>query len=191
MMLMRRSLVSGLLALMVGVTTLTQSGCAGSPVVTEYAQEKPVLSLRAFLQGTLDAQGVFTDRSGRVVKRFSVVMRASWQGAQGVLEEDFLYSDGTKQRRVWHLTDLGQGRYSGRADDVVGEAIGQSAGNALNWRYTLALPVDGRIIHVQFDDWMYQLDERTLINKAEMSKWGVRLGEVTLFFTRRTSGSPE
>jgi hypothetical protein len=185
MMLLHRSLASGLLALVVGLTTLTQSGCAGSPVVTDYAQEKPVLSLRAFLQGTLDAQGVFTDRSGRVVKRFSVVMRASWQGAQGTLEEDFLYSDGTKQRRVWHLTDLGQGHYRGRADDVVGEALGQSAGNALNWRYTLALPVDGRIIHVQFDDWMYQLDERTLINKAEMSKWGVRLGEVTLFFTRR------
>lgn len=174
-------LVALLLAVPVALT-----GCA-SPTVADYAQEKPALSLRDFLQGTIDAQGVFTDRSGRVVKRFSVVMQARWQGAEGVLEEDFLYSDGTKQRRVWYLTDLGGGRFTGRADDVVGTATGESAGNALNWRYTMALPVDGRIINVQFDDWMYQLDERSMLNKAVMSKWGVRLGEVTLFFTRRSN----
>ena len=66
------------------------------------------------------AHGVFTDRQGRVVKRFVVDMQATWQGNQGTLDERFTYSDGTKQQRVWHLTDHGQGRYSGRADDVVG-----------------------------------------------------------------------
>ena len=41
-------------------------------------------------------------------------------------------------------TALADGRYTGRADDVVGEATGQALGNAFNWKYTLALPVDGR-----------------------------------------------
>jgi NOL1/NOP2/fmu family ribosome biogenesis protein len=50
----------------------------------------------------------------------------------------------------------------------------------------LALPVDGRVWHVDFDDWMYLMDERVMLNKATMSKWGVKLGEVTLSFTRRT-----
>jgi hypothetical protein len=49
----------------------------------------------------------------------------------------------------------------------------------LNWRYTLALPVDGRVCEVQFDDWMYLVDERVMLNKAVMSKFGIRLGEVT------------
>jgi hypothetical protein len=111
-------------------------------------------------------------------------MVGRWEGNEGVLHEDFLYSDGEKQRRVWRLTDLGQGRYSGRADDVVGEAVGLAAGNALNWRYTLALPVDGRVWHVQFDDWMYLMDERVMLNKAVMSKFGIMLGEVTLAFTK-------
>ncbi len=159
-------------------------GCASAPTPADYAREVPRLDLRSYFDGPLTAHGLFTDRSGKVLRRFTVRMVGRWEGNQGVLDEDFLYSDGERQRRVWRLTDLGQGRYSGRADDVVGEAIGQAAGNALNWRYTLALPVDGRVWHVQFDDWMYQMDARVMLNKAVMSKFGITLGEVTLAFTK-------
>jgi hypothetical protein len=77
------------------------------------------------------------------------------------------------------------GRYSGTARDGIGEAVGELAGNALNWRYTLALPVDGKIYHVQFNDWMYLMDDKVMLNKAEMSKFGIYLGEVTLAFYKR------
>jgi hypothetical protein len=96
-----------------------------------------------------------------------------------------VYSDGTKQKRIWKLQHLGNGRYSGQADDVIGIADGQTRGNAFNWRYTLALPVDSQVWHVQFDDWMYLLDDKVMLNKAVMSKFGIFLGEVTLSFTRR------
>jgi Protein of unknown function (DUF3833) len=114
-----------------------------------------------------------------------VVMQCSWQGDEGVLDEAFSYSDGTKQRRVWRLTRTADGHYTGRADDVIGLATGQASGNAFHWNYTLALPVDGRVIEVQFDDWMFLMDERVMLNKATMRKFGVRLGEVTLSFMKR------
>ena len=41
---------------------------------------------------------------------------------------------------------------------------------------------DGKTYEVQFDDWMYLIDEHVMLNKAVMSKFGVRLGEVTLAF---------
>jgi hypothetical protein len=164
---------------------LAASGCAG-PSVNDYASEKPVLDLRQYFNGVVDAWGIFTDRSGKVVKRFTVVMHCKWDGDQGVLDEDFVYSDGTKQKRIWKLQHMGNGRYSGQADDVIGMADGQTRGNAFNWRYTLALPVDGQVWHVQFDDWMYLLDDKVMLNKAAMSKFGIFLGEVTLSFTRRT-----
>ncbi|OSZ64022.1 DUF3833 domain-containing protein [Hydrogenophaga sp. IBVHS2] len=175
----RRLLLAAGLA---GAATL--AGCAG-PQVGQYAAEKPVLDLRQYFNGTLDAYGIFTDRSGAVVKRFTVVMRCTWNGDEGVLDEDFIYSDGTTQKRIWRLKHLGNGRYSGRADDVVGEAIGETQGNAFRWGYTLALPVDGKVWEVQFDDWMYLMDDRVMLNKAEMSKFGIRLGEVTLSFVKR------
>ena len=167
-----------------GVVTLLLTGCASAPTPADYARETPQLELRKYFDGALTAHGLFTDRSGKVLRRFSVKMTGSWNGNQGVLDEDFTYSDGKKERRVWRLTDHGNGRYSGRADDVVGEAVGQAAGNALNWRYTLALPVDGKVWNVQFDDWMYLMDERVMLNKAVMSKFGITLGEVTLSFSK-------
>ena len=164
------------------------AGCAG-PQVSDYAAEQPVLDMRQYFNGTLDAYGVFTDRSGKVVKRFTVVMKCQWQGPPGletgVLDEDFTYSDGTKQRRVWTLKRQSDGRFTGTADDVVGEAAGQEKGNAFRWGYTLKLPVDGRIIEVQFDDWMYLMNDKVMLNKAQMSKFGFKLGEVTLSFVKR------
>lgn len=165
-------------------TTLALGGCA-SQKIESYAAEKPVLDLAQYFNGTLDAYGVFTDRSGAVVKRFTVVMNCTWQGDEGVLDEDFTYSDGTTQKRIWRLTRLLDGRFTGRADDVVGTAQGQVRGNAFYWTYTLNLPVDGQVYEVQFDDWMYLMTDKVMLNKATMSKFGVRLGEVTLSFTKR------
>lgn len=161
------------------------ASCASAPTPADYAAQRPVLDLQTYFNGELTAHGIFTDRSGKVVRRFSVLMRCSWSGDDGVLDEDFTYSDGKKERRVWRLKKLPGGRYTGTADDVVGTAQGQAAGNAFQWGYTLRLPVDGSVYEVQFDDWMYLMDDRVMLNKAVMSKFGVRLGEVTLAFYKK------
>ena len=170
------------------ITLASLSGC-GTPQIADYASEKPALELDRYFNGVLDAWGIFTDRSGKVVKRFTVVMNCSWQGNEGVLDEDFTYSDGTKQKRIWRLTRTtdaqGQSQYTGRADDVVGTASGQERGNAFHWTYTMALPVDGKVYNVDFDDWMYLVSDKVMLNKAVMSKFGFHLGEVTLSFFKR------
>ncbi len=159
------------------------AGCAG-PQPQDYAQEKPVLELDRYFNGRVLAHGIFQKRGGQVAQRFTVVMDCHWEGNQGVLDEHFTYSDGSTQRRVWRLTKHADGRYTGRADDVVGEATGQTSGNAFRWNYTLRLPVDGSVYEVQFDDWMFLIDERVMLNRATMTKFGVRLGEVLLSFSK-------
>jgi len=171
--------------LLAAVASLALLAECSTSKLQDYAKETPVLELRDYFNGTLDAYGIFTDRSGQVVKRFTVVMNCSWNGDQGVLDEAFSYSDGTTQRRIWRLTRHANGRYTGQADDVVGSAEGQQSGNAFHWTYTLALPVDGRVIEVQFDDWMYLMNDKVMLNKAGMRKWGFGLGEVTLSFVKR------
>lgn len=179
---MKRRLLLGATSSLAAVTVL--GGCA-SQNITDYANEKPVLDLAQYFNGTIDAWGIFTDRSGKVVRRFQVVMNCSWQGNQGVLDEDFVFSDGERQKRIWRLTKLENGRYTGRAADVVGEATGQVSGNAFNWTYTLQLPVDGKITEVQLDDWMYLVNDKVMLNKAVMRKFGIQVGELTLSFTKR------
>ena len=182
------SSLSRTLALSVAVSASLLAGCAG-PQINDYAAEKPTLDLRQYFNGTLDAYGVFTDRSGKVVKRFTVVMDCKWTGPPGqevgVLDEAFTYSDGTKDRRVWTLKRGADGKYTGTAGDVLGEAAGEEKGNAFRWGYTLLLPVDGKTIEVQFDDWMYLMNDKVLLIKATMSKFGFKLGEVTLSFAKR------
>ena len=174
--------------LLVSLVAIGVASCS-SPTVQMYSKEVPKLDLATYFHGDIDAYGIFTNRSGEVVKRFKVVIKAKWEMKDGkrvgVLDEDFTYSDGTKQKRIWTLTELSPGRYSGTASDVIGEAVGEMAGNALNWRYTLALPVDGTTYHVQFNDWMYLMDDKVMLNKAAMSKFGIYLGEVTLAFYKR------
>jgi hypothetical protein len=186
---LRQLSCAALLGLTVATTLLT--GCA-TPQIADYAAEKPALDMRQYFNGTLDAYGIFTDRSGKVVKRFTVVMKCQWTGKPGeevgVLDEDFTNSDGTKDRRVWTLKRSVDGaitRYTGTASDVLGEANGEEKGNAFRWAYTLKLPVDGKTVEVQFDDWMYLMNDKVMLNKAVMSKFGFKLGEVTLSFVKR------
>ena len=40
------------------------AGCA-TPQVSDYALEKPVLDMRQYFNGTVDAYGLFTDRPAR------------------------------------------------------------------------------------------------------------------------------
>ena len=160
------------------------SGCGGIDV-TQYAHEKPTLDLKQYFNGTIDAYGMFQKRSGEVVKRFHVVIEAHWQDDVGTLDERFTYSDGTTQQRIWTITKTSAQSYRGTASDVIGEAIGESAGNALRWRYVLALPVDDKVYHVDFDDWMFLMNDRVMLNRSAMTKWGFDLGEVTLTFVKR------
>ena len=164
-------------------SALAFAGCA-SQRIENYKGQSPVLDLKQYFNGRVMAYGVFQDRSGQVVKRFTVQMDCSWQGDEGTLDEHFTYADGSTQRRIWRLSRGADGRYSGRADDVVGQASGVVQGNAFNWTYTLKLPVDGSVYEVEFDDWMYLIDSKVMLNRATMSKFGVRLGEVTLSFVK-------
>lgn len=170
------------IALVMGMLML--SACSTTDMAL-YAKEKPALDMQQYFNGTVDAWGMFQNRKGEVVKRFNVVIQCSWQGDVGTLDENFVYSDGTKQKRVWTLKKQPNGQYIGTADDVVGEAVGIVSGNALNWKYVLALPVDGKVYNVNFDDWMILMDDKVMLNRAVMSKFGFKLGEVTLSFRKR------
>lgn len=177
------------LLFMKGILTMTSAiglltGCS-SVQVQDYKDEKPKLVLEEYLNGPLEAHGFFQDRSGAIVKRFKVIMNATWKGAVGTLEEDFKYSDGTTSRRVWTLKKEGDGKFTGTASDVIGEAKGESAGNAFRWKYTLDLPVGKTNYHVQFDDWMYLMEDDVMLNKSKMYKFGIELGEVTLVFIKK------
>ena len=166
----------------VGVALLV-NGCA-TVTPQDYAREAPKLDLATYFNGKVDGWGMVQDRSGKVLRRMVVELDCRWNGNEGVLDESFQWSDGKTEKRVWRIRKDGD-RYIGTAGDVVGEARGEAAGNALRWNYVLSLPVGESTYHMDMDDWMWMVDEKTLANRTTMSKFGVRLAEISIFFRKR------
>lgn len=171
-----------------GAMVLTGAGLSGCTSHGAYLQADAaggqVFNLVQFFTGRTEATGMFQQRGGEAVQRFMVTIDGRMQGSQLVLDERFRHADGRTERRVWTLTPDGEGRWTGRADDVVGEARGEIRGPVFRWRYRLRLPVDGDIVEVDFDDWMFLVDADHVLNRAAMSKWGVELGQVTISFRK-------
>ncbi|RXZ43534.1 DUF3833 domain-containing protein [Crenobacter cavernae] len=157
---------------------------SGNARIDDYRSTRPRLDLARYFDGPVSARGLFQDRSGKVVRRFTVQIYARWAGGTGTLDERFVYDNGERRRLVWTLKKRPDGRYTATAADVVGEAEGRMVGHAFNWSYTLKLSVGGQVVEVDFEDWMYQLDEATVINRSELKKYGLRVGEMTLFFRK-------
>ncbi len=150
----------------------------------QFEGREPRLLIEDYLAGNTRAWGLFEDRFGNLRREFVVDIQGTWDGETLTLVEDFVYADGETQQRIWTIKKLDDNRYSGTAADVIGEAEGISYGNALNWRYTLALPIGDSVWNVRFDDWMFLQPDNVLVNRARVTKFGFELGEVTIFFRK-------
>ena len=165
------------------------SGCT-SMKPSDFSKAEPLLRIEDYFVGQTRAWGIFEDRFGNLRRQFVVDIQGSWDGKSLVLDERFRYSDGETDRRVWTIKKIDEHRYEGRADDVIGTAIGESYGNALNWRYDMDLKIGERTLRVHFNDWMFLQSSGVMVNRARVSKFGIAIGEVTLFFQKaaRQSG---
>jgi hypothetical protein len=157
--------------------------------VENFAAATPVFKPEEFFLGRTKAWGFFQDRFGNIRRQFVVEIDGRLDGTTLIMDESFAYSDGEKASRVWHIRPLGNGEYEGRAGDVIGTAYGKTAGNAMNFVYDLDLPIQGSVWRVRFDDWMLQQDAEVMVNKSTITKFGIELGEVFIFF-RRVSDAP-
>lgn len=156
------------------------AGCSIKP--RDYAQQTPTLDFQQFLQGKLTGWGVYQNRSGLVTKRFRIDMNADWQGNVGKFTENFTFDDGSKQVREWVLTKIDENHYTGKANDSVGLGNGELWGNTLHWDYTILTETDSGTYALDYDYWMYLVDENTLINRATLSKFGITVGDIIVTF---------
>ena len=149
----------------------------------DYANNKPTLDLRKFLKGPLEAWGIVYDMNGKADVQFHVAMNGTWKGNVGKLEERFVYSDGRKDERIWTMRFSDDHHFTATAHDVIGEAKGTQHGNTVNLQYTLdAKRASGGTITLSMDDWMYLMDDKTLINRTKMKKYGLTVGELVITF---------
>lgn len=152
-------------------------------LLDEYASNKPLLSPEQFFNGKLTAQGVVKNRGGKVTRYFTAKINAYWRESNGVsvgtLEEVFQFNDGEIQYRTWTLTPTTDG-YTATAGDVIGSGNAQTRGNAMQLHYTLKVNYQGSPMPLQVEDWMWLVDDNTLLNESTLRKWGFKVGSVQL-----------
>lgn len=172
------------LCALLGTVTFLLSGCGGH-TTEDYAAVKPTLDIRQYLNGPLTAKGILYDYSGKADLMFVVTMKGSWNGNDGTLEEHFTYNDGRTESRTWKIRFADDHHFTATAGDVIGGATGTQHGNSVNMRYQLnAKRGSGDTITLSMDDWMYLIDEHTLINRTKMRKFGLTVGELVITFEK-------
>lgn len=164
---------------------LVLAACTGKPDLGDETLSDRDFQLEEFFDGRVEAQGQFQDRFGTVRRRFDVTVDGTWDGKELRLVENFVYEDGSAELRVWTLEKTGDETWRGSAPGVIGEARGEESGDTFNWGYTIDLPVPDGTLRVTFDDWMWQLSETRVLNRAYMKKYGVDIGEVIIIFDKQ------
>ncbi|NDD67558.1 DUF3833 domain-containing protein [bacterium] len=161
-------------------------GCSWHSL-SDYKGGTPPADIQSYFDGPIQAWGMVQDWRGRVVRRFTINMLGKWEGNVGTLTEDFVYDDGKTQQRIWRITKLPNGQYEGKADDIIGTAIGSSEGHAIRWQYVMDIPVDGTTYRIRFDDWMWAMNDGVMMNRSYLKKFGLTVAELTIFMKKLPS----
>jgi len=170
--------------LIISLILITSCSKNSSMKPEDFKNKEPRLIIEEYLSGNVKAWGVLQNRSGKVTRQFSADLDGKWDGKQLTLDEKFNWDDGEIQTRQWQITKIDDNNYEGTAADVVGKAKGYSYGSAFKFEYILLVPVKGREIKIKFDDWIFLQDEKVAINRATMTKFGLKVGELTVFFMK-------
>ena len=164
--------------------SLLVAGCGGLHL-EDYAAERPLFDPMQWFPGETRAWGMVQDWRGRVKRRFVADISGTVEAGILVLDERFRFADGERSTRTWTLTRDGSNGVSGTAPDVAGVATGGMRGNAMHWTYQMDLAVEDSTYRVSFDDWLWRVDDNVVVNRATIRKFGIAVGEVTLFMMKQ------
>jgi len=179
------SLLLGVVVTLAMVATLRRFASFQAQRPADYATSGPRFDLPQHLSGPMLCEGVIYGPTGRVTSRFVAEMEGKWDGNRGVLYEVFRYDSGSVQKRAWHLDVAADGSIKATANDVVGAGSGRAEGSGVLLRYKIRLTREagGHVLDVT--DWMYLMENGTIINRSQFFKFGIQVAELVATLRRR------
>lgn len=171
-------LLALLLLLLLGLCAQRFFISFGAQRPADYADTAPAFDMKVHLGGEMISEGVLFGPTGKVAIRFAATMSGRWTGDTATLAEEFRYSSGGSLSRAWAITLRKNGAFAATASDIIGVAEGQVSGATVRMTYRLRLAEDvgGHVLDVV--DWLYLVQDGTILNKSEMRKFGVKVAEL-------------
>ena len=158
-------------------------GCA-SPKMENVVSKDIPFDLIEYFKGKTTAWGLVVDRFGNLQRTFKVNLTGKRDNQKLILKEYFTYNNGEKEYREWVITKTKSGSYEGKSKNTIGVAKGKKIGNTMRMVYDTTISVGETDIRVSFDDRFVKTDKKVLINRAEILKWGIKIADVTIFFSK-------
>jgi hypothetical protein len=128
-------------------------------------------------------RGEFRRVIGGVQSRFDMVIEGDWDGQALTMDETFTSPKG-RWNRVWTITPTAPGTYVGGLTTGRGPAEITAGGDTVRMRYRAAAPLLDRPFEVRFDQSLQLRPDGTVLNVADVYKWGVRIGRSTVVFRK-------
>lgn len=140
--------------------------------------------METFFRGKTTATGSFSAING-VNRQFDVVLTGRLRGDVLTVREDFVYSDGEKDRKTWRFVRTGPSTYSGTREDVIGKTTVRVDGNTARFTYLVDLDPGPKKNIVRFYDKMVLAgDGATIANTATVWKYIFPVARVKVDFKR-------
>ena len=159
------------------------TGCSNSSMENVVSKNLS-FDLLEYFDGETTAWGLIVDRFGNLQRTFKVRLNGNIDNKQLLLKEYFTYNDGETEYREWIITKTETGTYEGKSKDTIGVAKGKQDGNTMRMVYDTTISIGETDIRVSFDDRFVKADKKVVINRAEILKWGIKIADVTIFFSK-------
>lgn len=177
-------LLAGFVAALFVVALWTRAFTFRAQTPADYTGKGPDFDIRQVLNGPLLCEGVIYGPTGRVTSRFVADMHATWEGNVGRMTEHFRYDSGATQDREWTLTIGNDGAIRAEAPDLVGAGKGMQSGPGVMLNYRIKLPADSGGHELDTTDWMYLVENGSIINRSQFRKFGVKVAELVATMRR-------
>jgi len=172
--------------LLIGLAALPLAACAATPAPPG-TPGAPITLVSAF-KGRATGRGHFRVWLTGDERRFTARLNGTVTGPDGAraltVVEDFLYDDGQKDRLTWVFREQGPGRWTGKREDTVGEAVVIEEDGLIRLSYTADFRSPSGVNRLGFNDILYSDPGGSIINDAVVSRAGIPVASVRFVIRR-------
>jgi hypothetical protein len=164
-------------------TLLALAGCSHPKHVSDFKNTTPPFDPLTFWTGRTTSWGVVENRAGAPTGTIQTDCLGTPEQGGLHLTQTLTESDGTTRHRDWHLRRTADGHYIATANDMSGPAEGTATGRAFHWNWVWETSPGNPLKNVTMHQWMFLLDNGSMLNRTVITKLGITVAQVSEVFT--------
>jgi hypothetical protein len=133
-------------------------------------QTAPKIDIKKFFNGDIEGFAITQNSAGKIIGTIQVKISGKWDENKGEIRQNFIYDGAIKDSRIWLVTLNADGTFDAIGHDFLAPAQGKQIGNAAQILYTLNLMDQGSKKPVRFENKMYLVDEKSMIEISTYNK---------------------